>query len=262
MDFSEPWILVSQTHGDLLRLLSREAGIHFNGLTVAAKWFLRNGRLRGAVVGRLTKLDIAYNVLRHATEPGLRELGSAVRQTIACDVDHQGVRRKLNGDLVTQAVQKKDGEKKDCEKKVGEKNTQFKGTWSVIEEVEVQEGVVSVDASAAINKRPSKSVRFAVKVRDDHSWRDDPATSSSPSAGDSPVPAASLRELKAEVSNYYRYFDDVQRLASVDYPAMIKDMKIQFDARIRERDSQLEAYRSQMKDLMDVAATLKAKHGL
>ena len=60
--------LLVRLHGSALRLLSREAGMHFEGLASAGRFFCRAGRLGSRHSRRLRQLDDVCAWLRHATE--------------------------------------------------------------------------------------------------------------------------------------------------------------------------------------------------
>eukprot|EP00401_Gymnodinium_catenatum_P052254 CAMPEP_0117500888 /NCGR_PEP_ID=MMETSP0784-20121206/23010_1 /TAXON_ID=39447 /ORGANISM="" /LENGTH=377 /DNA_ID=CAMNT_0005296115 /DNA_START=49 /DNA_END=1179 /DNA_ORIENTATION=+ len=64
-----PMDLNADLHARLLRLLSDQAGRHFQGLAQASRW--HRHRLSQAQARRLRNLDVAFHVLRHVTRPSV-----------------------------------------------------------------------------------------------------------------------------------------------------------------------------------------------
>mmetsp|Transcript_20021 Transcript_20021/g.36133 ORF Transcript_20021/g.36133 Transcript_20021/m.36133 type:complete len:332 (-) Transcript_20021:155-1150(-) len=69
-------LLVAETHGVLLRLLSKHLGQHQSGLAQG----VRGARVTGRLKKRLLALETAHNVLRHITEPFCVQLAREVEE--------------------------------------------------------------------------------------------------------------------------------------------------------------------------------------
>ena len=67
MDAPSSDLLILALHGRLLRALAVEVGQHFQGLAQAARSLKRAGRLSPATASKLTKVDTAFNLVRHVT---------------------------------------------------------------------------------------------------------------------------------------------------------------------------------------------------
>ena len=70
--------LLLAAHGTLLRLLAAEAGEHFQGLAVAA----RRSTLSAPLKRKLVNIDVAFNLLRHITEPSVDAFVAEVRDAL------------------------------------------------------------------------------------------------------------------------------------------------------------------------------------
>eukprot|EP00975_Prorocentrum_lima_P031645 6643341-Prorocentrum_lima.AAC.1 len=68
--------LLADLHGDLLRLVAAETGMHFAGLQVAAAKL--RGMLSPQLCKKLRQVDVAYNVSRHLTLPASNGLVALV----------------------------------------------------------------------------------------------------------------------------------------------------------------------------------------
>ena len=74
----EPNLLLLELHGELLRLLSDRAGMHFAGLQVASRHFRRAGSMESKTAKKLAQLDVVSAWLRHVTVPLARDLAVEV----------------------------------------------------------------------------------------------------------------------------------------------------------------------------------------
>eukprot|EP00929_Paragymnodinium_shiwhaense_P032628 TRINITY_DN18053_c1_g1_i3.p1 TRINITY_DN18053_c1_g1~~TRINITY_DN18053_c1_g1_i3.p1 ORF type:complete len:278 (+),score=21.57 TRINITY_DN18053_c1_g1_i3:64-834(+) len=118
-------------------------------------------------------------------------------------------------------------------------------------------------AAAAIpagdKARPAKRVRFAVKTRDDHSWRGDTAIASASTGVGAAAPGVRLSDVSAEISKYIRCFGDMKQFASNDYPALVESVKEQIASIVRDRDTRLAAYHDQLNDMRETISALTSK---
>jgi len=71
--------LIAQAHGSCLRALCASAGDHYEGLSVAARRVVTDRRL----LKRLVKLDMAYQIVRHVTEPSAARIVREVVEHLA-----------------------------------------------------------------------------------------------------------------------------------------------------------------------------------
>ena len=60
-----PHELLAQLHGDLLRLFSQE--VHFQGLPMAGRHYLKAGVISKRFYRKLSNLDVTFHVVRHIT---------------------------------------------------------------------------------------------------------------------------------------------------------------------------------------------------
>ena len=65
-------VLVAELHGEVLRILALAAQRHFQGLGQATRW--HRDKLSSSLRRRLLRLEAAYQVMRHITEPLVTEL--------------------------------------------------------------------------------------------------------------------------------------------------------------------------------------------
>ena len=75
--------LLFHLHGCLLRLLSKRAGTHFQGVSQASRLMRNRGLIKNRTANKLVKLDHAFNVLRHITEVSASDLLSSLEQEIS-----------------------------------------------------------------------------------------------------------------------------------------------------------------------------------
>ena len=66
--------LVSQVHGDVLRLVALRTGRHFTGLTEAATFLRVHWNSPSALSRKLRNIDAAFAVVRHITQPSCCQL--------------------------------------------------------------------------------------------------------------------------------------------------------------------------------------------
>ena len=66
--------LIFKLHRELLTMLSNAAGKHFEGISQAAKWHHKQGRLPSAMAHRIERVDHSYHVTRHATAVSCQDL--------------------------------------------------------------------------------------------------------------------------------------------------------------------------------------------
>lgn len=78
---------IFETHSNLLRGLSDEAGTHFNGLEIAARHFKR--RIPGAMYKKLQRFDIAFALVRHITGPDSSHFAKELQRTI--ELSREGI---------------------------------------------------------------------------------------------------------------------------------------------------------------------------
>uniref|UniRef100_A0A7S2LNF6 Uncharacterized protein n=1 Tax=Zooxanthella nutricula TaxID=1333877 RepID=A0A7S2LNF6_9DINO len=74
--------LVAELHGQVLRLLSDRLGIHCQGLAQAARRARACGMLSNQAAQRVTRLDVAHNVVRHVTGPRTKTFLAEIRDEV------------------------------------------------------------------------------------------------------------------------------------------------------------------------------------
>ena len=62
----------------MLRELSKDAGMQFQGLQQAARFYRLKKRLGNNMVKKLANLDVAFNIMRHLTKPGHQEFACGI----------------------------------------------------------------------------------------------------------------------------------------------------------------------------------------
>ena len=96
--------LIVDLHGRLLRGLAKQMGQHFEGLGVAARAAQRRGLLDKRLAKKLRRVDDAFNVLRHITEPSAAALVAAVDERFAIFLPQKndGLNEKVPDDNVNE----------------------------------------------------------------------------------------------------------------------------------------------------------------
>ena len=79
----DAFLLVCELHNLLLRELSSEAGRQFQGLQQAARFYRCQKKLCNNMTKKLVNIDVAFNVMRHLTKPGLQEFANSVLLAIS-----------------------------------------------------------------------------------------------------------------------------------------------------------------------------------
>eukprot|EP00929_Paragymnodinium_shiwhaense_P043210 TRINITY_DN22255_c0_g1_i1.p1 TRINITY_DN22255_c0_g1~~TRINITY_DN22255_c0_g1_i1.p1 ORF type:complete len:146 (+),score=18.99 TRINITY_DN22255_c0_g1_i1:64-438(+) len=84
-----PHVLVFDLHVRLLQCLSDEANVHSQGLTQAAVFFKRQGKLDNQTVKRIGNLDQCYHVSRHVAQAYCDTMCDSIRDKIKQDSCHK-----------------------------------------------------------------------------------------------------------------------------------------------------------------------------
>ena len=76
-----PHDLLATLHGDLLRLFSQE--VHFQGLQMAGRQYLKAGVISKRLYRKLSNLDVTFNVVRHITTAYATHLLKEAEESLA-----------------------------------------------------------------------------------------------------------------------------------------------------------------------------------
>ena len=77
------FLLICELHNLLLRELSKDAGMQFQGLQQAARFDRLKKRLGNNMAKKLANLDMAFNIMRHLTKPGVQEFACGIFSAIS-----------------------------------------------------------------------------------------------------------------------------------------------------------------------------------
>ena len=79
----DAFLLICELHNLLLRELSKDAGMQFQGLQQAARFYRLKKRLGLNRAKKLANFDVAFNIMRHLTKPGLQEFACGIFSAIS-----------------------------------------------------------------------------------------------------------------------------------------------------------------------------------
>ena len=82
-------------HGQLLRSLSASAGVHFQGISQAARSLRRRGVIRNQMANKLAKIDYAYNLVRHITEISVSDFCKSLEKELSTTMAAQASNEAL-----------------------------------------------------------------------------------------------------------------------------------------------------------------------
>ena len=115
---SDPVALLLGCHGAALRILSDRAGMHYQGLGVAARDARKKGFLSAKMCNRMIQVDIAMNLMRHITAASCRDtLAALVQEAGAEDENKNEATEAARGDWQVDG-QGKEGSETDLEPQI------------------------------------------------------------------------------------------------------------------------------------------------